>query len=83
MHGADRHRVRCHGYTVMGQKKLCMVLIDGLGYWDKVQMSQTVLKLMEINISVFGHSKMGVDPSQGERPKFYSRLDMNPGDASS
>ena len=25
-------------------------------------MSQTVLKLMEINISVFGHSKMGVDP---------------------
>ena len=42
----------------MGQK-LCMALIDGLGYWDKVQMSQTVLKLMEINISVFGHSKMG------------------------
>ena len=46
-------------------------------------MSQTVLKLMEINISVFGHSKMGVDPPQGERPKCYSRLDMNPGDASS
>ena len=50
-------------------------------------MSQTVLKLMEINISLFGHSKMGVDPPppppQGERPKFYSRLDMNPGDASS
>ena len=54
----DRHRVRCHGYMVMGEK-LCMVLIDGLGKWDKVQMSQTVLKLMEINISVFGHSKMG------------------------
>ena len=42
-------------------------------------MSQTVLRLMEINISVFGH----IDPPQGERPKFYSRLDMNPGDASS
>ena len=54
----DRHRVRCHGYTVMSQK-LCIVLIDGLGKWDKVQMSQTVLKLKEINISVLGHSKMG------------------------
>ena len=45
--------------TRLWVKKLCMVLIDGLGKWDKVQMSQTVLKLMEINISVFGHSKMG------------------------
>ena len=50
------------GLGVMGTLlwvKSCMVLIDGLGKWDKVQMSQTVLKLMEINISAFGHSKMG------------------------
>ena len=46
-------------------------------------MSHTVLKLMEINISVLGIARWGRSPPQGERPKFYSRLDMNPGDVSS
>ena len=45
-------------------------------------MSHTVLKLMEINISVLGIARW-VDPPQGERPKCYSRLDMNPDDVSS
>ena len=45
-------------------------------------MSHTVMKLMEINISVLGITRWGRSP-QGERPKFFSRLDMIPGDVSS
>ena len=44
-------------------------------------MSHTVLKLMEINISVLGVARWVRSPPQGERLKCYSRLDMNPDDA--
>ena len=32
---------------------------------------------------MFWAEQVGVDPPQGESPKYYSRLDMNPGDVSS
>ena len=32
---------------------------------------------------MFWEEQVGVDPPQGERPKCYSWLDMNPGDVSS
>ena len=36
-----------------------MVLIGGLGYREKVQMSHTILKEMEINIIVLGIARCG------------------------
>ena len=32
---------------------------------------------------IFWAEQVGLDPPQGERPKCYSRLDMNPDDVSS
>ena len=40
-------------------------------------------KLIKMINYMFWAEQVGVDPPQGERPKCYSRLDMNPGDVSS
>ena len=44
----------------------------------------TNVKLIKIINYMFLAEQVGVDlpPPQGERPKCYSRLDMNPGDVS-
>ena len=51
---------------------------------DKVQGrdSQGCNMIKMINY-MFWAEQVGVDPPQGERPKCYSRLDMNHGDVSS
>ena len=53
-----------------GGSTLRMVLINGLGQWDKVQMSHTVLKEMKINIHVLGVARWGRSPPRVKDPNF-------------
>ena len=40
-------------------------------------------KMIKMINYMFWAEQVGVDPPQGESPKRYSRLDMNPGNVSS
>ena len=42
-----------------------------------------MIKMIKMINYVFWAEQVRVDPPQGERPKCYSRLDMNPEDVSS
>ena len=56
-----------------------------LGKLDKVQgRDSRGCKMIKMINYMFWAEQVGVDPPpQGERPKCYSRLDMNPDDVSS
>ena len=52
--------------------------------WDKVQSRYSrECKMIKMINYMFWAEQVGVDFSQGESPKYYSRLDMNPDDVSS
>ena len=52
--------------------------------WDKVQgRDSRVCKMIKMINYMFWAEQVGVDPPQGESPKCYSRLNMNPDDVSS
>ena len=52
--------------------------------WDKVQgRDSRVCKMIKMINYTFWAEQVEVDPSQGESPKCYSRLDMNPDNVSS
>ena len=52
--------------------------------WDRVQgRDSRVCKMIKVINYMFWAEQVGVDPPQGESPKCYSQLDMNPDDVSS